>query len=64
MRAGFLRDVWGYTFIILVINLLVLCRSKGIILAPGVRGSLSRAFTIGVRLETLTRRSRKPIQAL
>ncbi len=61
LHFGILYDVWTYAGIIIVINMSMLCISKSIILAPSVRGSLSRAFTLGERLEALAQRSRKTI---
>jgi serine/threonine protein kinase len=61
LHFGRLQDVWAYAGIIFVINVLSLCISKGIIQAPSVRGSLSRAFTLGERLEALSQQSRKNI---
>jgi hypothetical protein len=51
LHFGILYDVWTYAGTIIVINVFTLCISKCIILGPGARGSLSRAFTIGERLE-------------
>jgi serine/threonine protein kinase len=61
LHFGKLSDVWSYTGIIVVVNVLVLCISKSIIQAPTVRGGLSRAFTLGERLEALDQKSRKNI---
>lgn len=54
-----LYDVWTYASMIFVMNVLVLCVSKSIIQAPDVRGSLSRAFTLGERLAVLGQKFRK-----
>lgn len=51
LRTNFLHDTLAYAFIGSGLNVFVLCISKGIMLAPGVRGSLCRAFTLGERLE-------------
>ena len=56
LHFGILHDVWTYVSIIILINIFTLCIFKSIILAPGVRGCLSRAFTIGERLEALAQR--------
>ncbi len=51
LRTKFLHDTLTYALIGSGLNVFVLCISKGIVLAPGVRGSLCRAFTLGERLE-------------
>jgi hypothetical protein len=56
-----LFDVWAYASVIFVINVVALCISKSIVQAPPVRGSLSRAFTLGERLAVLDQKSRKNI---
>jgi serine/threonine protein kinase len=61
LHFGKLYDIWAYAGIATAINLFTLCISKGIRQAPGVRGCLSRAFTLGERLKALAQRSRKTI---
>jgi serine/threonine protein kinase len=63
LHFGIFHDVWTYAGLMVMIHVFTLCISKSIILAPGVRGSLSRAFTIGERLEALAQRARKNILA-
>ncbi len=53
LHFNILHDSWAYAFAAVVINVFILCLSKSIILAPGVRGSLCRAFTLGERLEIM-----------
>lgn len=51
LRVHFLHDIWAYTFIALMVNVLF-CVIKDVIkFAPGARGSLCRAFIAGERLE-------------
>jgi hypothetical protein len=59
LHLDILHDRWAYAISIVVINVFVHCLSKCIILAPGVRGSLNRAFTVGERLTILTERSKR-----
>lgn len=54
LQNNILHDSWAYAIGAIVINVFILCISKSIILAPGVRGSLCRAFTLGERLEMIT----------
>jgi len=53
LHFGILHDTWAYAAIIILINILIACISKSIILAPGIRGNLCRAFTLGERLQAL-----------
>lgn len=53
LHFNILHDIWAYAIGAVVINVFVFCISKSIILAPGVRGSLSRAFTLGERLDEM-----------
>lgn len=53
LQNNILHDSWAYAVGAIVINVFILCLSKSIILAPGVRGSLCRAFTLGERLEAV-----------
>lgn len=53
LNTNFLHDTWAYAFIGSALTVFLGCISKGIILAPGIRGSLCRAFTLGERLEAV-----------
>lgn len=53
LQNNILHDSWAYAIAAVVINVFILCLSKSIILAPGIRGSLCRAFTLGERLEAV-----------
>jgi serine/threonine protein kinase len=63
LQYRLLHDALFYAIITFAIHVLILCISKSIILAPSVRGSLCRAFTIGERLEALAQKSRKTMLA-
>ncbi len=51
LQTHFLHDAFAYAIAGVGINVFVLCITKCIILAPGVRGSLCRAFILGERLK-------------
>ena len=62
LYVHFLHDIWAYTFIALMINVLFCVIRNVIKFAPGARGSLCRAFIAGERLEALAQRSRKTLK--
>jgi len=53
LQTHFLHDGLAYAIVGVGINVFVLCITKCILLAPGVRGSLSRAFILGERLKAV-----------